>query len=362
MRKIFVSGCYDLIHAGHLQFFREARACGDYLIVCFASDEVLWEHKHRKSALPEDHKRALLESLDMVDEVVMGTGKRIGFDFEEHFERLRPDALVVTSDDKHGDEKREFCAAHNAEYIQLEKTPPDFQPISTSMIRATVAAPAQVPLRVDFAGGWLDVPRHALPGEYIVNCAVSPLVSLKTWDYQKKSGLGGSGAWALLNGREGVQAEIDLGVGWQDPAVISETGCCVWRSGPRPVLDFKRNGDFLAGKLALLWTGLDHDTPSVADNERDYGLIAESGRIAREGVLQKDVSTLAKGVETYYQMQLQEGMQPLPVEPNSLACKYCGGGWGGYAVYLFPSSSDRDRWVEHDRSNRKPVEPFLSFS
>jgi hypothetical protein len=53
------------------------------------------------------------------------------------------------------------------------------------------------------------------------------------------AGLGGSAAHALINGRDPVQSELDLGVGWQDPAVIRETGLCVWRSGPKPVLDFK---------------------------------------------------------------------------------------------------------------------------
>jgi len=53
------------------------------------------------------------------------------------------------------------------------------------------------------------------------------------------AGLGGSAAHALLNGKDPVQSELDLGVGWQDPAVIRETGLCVWRSGSKPVLDFK---------------------------------------------------------------------------------------------------------------------------
>jgi hypothetical protein len=53
------------------------------------------------------------------------------------------------------------------------------------------------------------------------------------------AGLGGSAAHAFLNGKDPVQSELDLGVGWQDPAVIRETGLCVWRSGPKPVLDFK---------------------------------------------------------------------------------------------------------------------------
>ena len=51
----------------------------------------------------------------------------------------------------------------------------------------------------------------------------------------------------------------------QDPAVINETGLCVWRSGSKPVLDFKRNGDMLSGLMALLWTGQPHDTPAGID-------------------------------------------------------------------------------------------------
>ena len=56
MKKIFVSGCYDILHAGHLQFFEEARALGDHLTVSFASSEVLWFHKRRKPSIPDEHK------------------------------------------------------------------------------------------------------------------------------------------------------------------------------------------------------------------------------------------------------------------------------------------------------------------
>ncbi|MEY4243233.1 MAG: hypothetical protein RLZZ245_818, partial [Verrucomicrobiota bacterium] len=231
MKKVFVSGCYDILHAGHLQFFEEARALGDYLIVSFASAEVLWHHKRRKPSIPDDHKRALLQGLRMVDEVIVTQGHKEGLDFEEDFLRIRPDFLIVTEDDKYGDVKRELCAAVGAKYTLLPKTPPRFAPVSTSSIVRWVQAPTEAPLRVDLAGGWLDVPRFSRPGEYIVNCAISPLVSLREWPYEKQAGLGGSGAWALLNGRDGVESEIDLGVGWQDPAVIRETGLCVWRSG-----------------------------------------------------------------------------------------------------------------------------------
>ncbi|MBT8037226.1 MAG: adenylyltransferase/cytidyltransferase family protein [Verrucomicrobiae bacterium] len=357
MKRIFVSGCYDIIHAGHLQFFEEARALGDHLTVSFASEDVLWHHKQRRSSIPDEHKKAVLEGLRMIDEVVIGTDHDLGLDFKNYFLNAKPDVLVVTEDDQYADVKRDLCKQVGATYQVLAKTPPKFDPISTSGIVKWVKAPTESPLRVDFAGGWLDVPRHARDGAYIVNCAISPVVSLRDWDYEKRAGLGGSGAWALLNGEDGVDAELDLGVGWQDPAVIRETGLCVWRSGPRPVLDFKRNGDMLNGKMALLWTGTEHDTPGFADNQRDYDHIAQSAELARHGVLNEDLHQLAEGINLYHAAQLDEGMDRLPDLHGAIAQKYCGGGHGGYALYLFASSEQRDAAVQTNDTLR-PIEPF----
>ncbi|MFC5050662.1 adenylyltransferase/cytidyltransferase family protein [Rubritalea spongiae] len=357
MKRIFVSGCYDIIHAGHLQFFEEARAMGDHLTVSFASEDVLWHHKQRRSSIPDAHKEALLRGLRMVDDVIIGTDTDTGLDFRSYFLEAKPDMLVVTEDDQYGDVKRALCAEVGAEYYILPKTPPKFDPVSTSGIVKWVKAPTEAPLRVDFAGGWLDVPRHSREGAYVVNCAISPTVSLRDWGYERQAGLGGSGAWALLNGNDGVEAELDLGVGWQDPAVIKESGLCVWRSGQLPVLDFKRNGEMLEGRMALLWTGAEHDTPSFADKERDYDMIEESAAIAREGVLNEDFEKLAEGVRLYHEAQLKEGMQPLAQKVGALASKYCGGGHGGYALYLFAATEARDAAVAEDEKMRA-IEPF----
>lgn len=357
MKKVFISGCYDILHAGHLQFFEEAKALGDYLAVSFASSEVLWFHKRRKPSIPDEHKFALLQGMRVIDEVVIGHGLEEGIDFREDFLRIRPDLLVVTEDDKYAPLKRALCDEVGAEYVVLPKTPPKFEPVSTSSIVRWVQAPTEAPLRVDFAGGWLDVPRFSRPGEFVVNCAISPLVSLREWPYEKQAGLGGSGAWALLNGRDGVDSEIDLGVGWQDPAVIRETGLCVWRSGLKPVLDFKHNGDFLTGRMAIFWTGTQHDTPGVVNLPRDFDKIAESARIAREGALRADIALLAEGVSVYHASQLAEGMDALPEIEGSIAHKYCGGGYGGYALYLFDSPSARDAAIASIPELRA-VEPF----
>ncbi len=360
MIKVFVSGCYDIVHAGHVQFFREARALGDHLTVCFASAEVLWKHKRRKSSLPDEHKRALIAALRTVDEVVVGEGLEEGIDFREHFLRIRPQILAVTEDDKYADLKRALCAEVGAKYVVLPKTPPEFKPISTTEIVRYIRAPQEAPLRVDFGGGWLDVPRFARAGAYVVNCAISPTVSLRDWPYERNAGLGGSGAWALLNGKDGVNSELDLGVGWQDPAVISETGLCVWRSGQRPDLEFKGDGAFLRGRMALYWTGASHDTPSVVKNTRDLDAIARAGQAARDAAWASSLEGLAGAVRLSYAEQRAEGMEPLP-EPvagvKPLAMKYCGGGFGGYALYLCASAIDRDRLCA--QPGFRAIEPYV---
>jgi cytidyltransferase-like protein len=360
MRHIFVSGCYDIIHAGHVQFFREAKALGDFLTVSFASSEILWAHKQRRSSLPDEHKKGILEALNMVDQVVVGRGNEHGLDFLEDFRRLKPDVLAVTEDDQYADLKRALCAEIGAEYIVLPKTPPQYDPVSTSQLVKWIRAPQNAPLRVDFAGGWLDVPRYARRGGYIVNCAIQPKVSLREWNYERNSGLGGSGAWALLNGHTGVEEEINLGVGWQDPAVISETGLCVWRSGAKPSLELKTDGSMLKGRLALWWSGQPHDTPAMADQKRDYAAIEAAGHLAREAVVQGNVTQLGKAVAASYAVQLVEGMNPLPSAEGLLGCKYCGGGFGGYAVFLFESPDKRDHFVSAEAAART-IEPYSDW-
>ena len=359
MIRVFVSGYYDIIHAGHVQFFREARALGDHLTVSIASAEVLWRYRQRRSSLPDEHKCALLASLASVDDVVIGNGLEEGLDFREEFLRLRPHVLAVTDDDRYGVVKRALCEEVGARYVVLPKTPPLFAPISTTEIVRWIRAPQEAPLRVDFAGGWLDVPRFARPGGYIVNCAISPTVSLRDWPYERNAGLGGSGAWALLNGRDGVDSELDLGVGWQDPAVIAESGLCVWRSGPRPELEAKSDGGMLRGRLALLWTGQSHCTPDLAARPRDFAAIARAGQTARDAVWGQNLAQLADAVGQSYAVQTAEGMAALPADlPGALAWKYCGGGFGGYAAFLFADSASRD--AACTRPGFRAIEPYVA--
>lgn len=356
---VFVSGCYDVLHAGHVQFFAEARALGNYLSVSFAGADVLHYYKNRTPSLPDDHKKSLLSAIEMIDDVFVGKDyDEVGLDFKTDFLRVKPDILAVTEDDRFGDVKRKLCDSIGATYVVLPKTEPKFKPVSTTSIIKNIKAPVVVPVRVDFAGAWLDVPKHAIPGAYVVNCAVSPFVSKKNWPYKKKAGLGGSGAWAIVNGEDGVEAELALGVGWQDPAIISETGLCAWRSGPLPELHMKTNNDFLRNRMAVYYTGYEHDTPGNVDNQRDYVKIKAAGEVAVKGVVERSIEILAKAVNLSYAVQLEEGMHPLPKFAGAIANKYCGGGFGGYALYIFDTAENRDDFVRNHHDVAIDIEPY----
>ncbi len=357
MKKVFVSGAFNVLHAGHIRFFESAAELGDYLIVSYPNADLLWSLYDKKSVLEDSDKKAVISALSMVDEVIESTDDDVALSFKSAFLKVSPQVLAVTTDDAYIEEKRKFCAEHGVEFVVLDKTPPEGAGTTSTQLLSRVKAPAHAPLRVDFAGGWLDVPENAIPGEYIVNCSISPTVSLKEWLYRQGAGLGGSGGWSVLNGWDPVASELGLGVGWQDPAVIAETGACVWKSGDKPVLDFKNTGAFLKGCMAVYDTRVKHYTPGFAGYERSFERIAKAARIARLGVLQQDVAVLAVGVQMSYQLQLEEGMQPLPDIGKQLARKYCGGGHGGYALYLYENQAMRDAAVDACE-DMYPVEPY----
>jgi cytidyltransferase-like protein len=355
--KVFVSGCYDILHGGHIQFFEDARALGDHLTVCYARDTTLSTYKNRPSAMPDAHKQIILESLRMVDRVYCGRDMIRGLDFIEYFTRGNYDILAVTSDDKYSDAKRTLCEATGAKYVVLPKRSA-VEPTSTTDIRRRISAPMQVPLRVDFAGGWLDVPDKALSHGLVVNCAITPMVSWDHWPYEKGAGLGGSAAWAILNGLSGIDSELKMGVGWQDPAIVRETGLCVWKSGDLPVLSRKHNPNWLEGKMALLWTGKDHYSPDLLGMPRDYDAIARASRVAAQAADDQDLDRLADAVGLSYHVQLDEGMEPLPDEGYVMARKYCGSGHGGYALYLFENDKCREFFTGYHK-NAMAIEPYL---
>ena len=94
--KIWVNGCFDILHRGHYELFNYAKSLGTELIVGIDSDEKISNDKgpDRPYNNLEDRVYAL-ESLKAIDKVMV-------FDNKDHLEWLiqitKPDILVVGSD------------------------------------------------------------------------------------------------------------------------------------------------------------------------------------------------------------------------------------------------------------------------
>lgn len=69
---VATGGCFDLLHAGHVETLRAARALGDFLVVCLNSDESVKRLKGAGRPLVREHDRArVLQALECVDAVVI---------------------------------------------------------------------------------------------------------------------------------------------------------------------------------------------------------------------------------------------------------------------------------------------------
>ena len=70
MKRVITYGTFDLLHYGHINLLRRAKALGDYLIVVISSDEFNWNEKHKKCYFNYEQRKALVEAVRYVDLVI----------------------------------------------------------------------------------------------------------------------------------------------------------------------------------------------------------------------------------------------------------------------------------------------------
>lgn len=153
-KKVFVSGCYDMLHSGHVAFFKEASRYGD-LYVGIGSDKTIAELKHRKTVYSEKERLYMVKAIRYVTDAFINRGSGM-LDFIDTLDRVKPNIFVVNSDG--GSElKRNLCLGRGIEYIELERTPDaGLEARSTTSLRKGVKS--HLPYRVDIAGTWIDQP------------------------------------------------------------------------------------------------------------------------------------------------------------------------------------------------------------
>ena len=124
MIKVITYGTFDLLHYGHINLLRRAKALGDYLIVALSTDEFNWNEKHKKCYFTYEERKLLLEAVRYVDLVIP----------EENWEQKKSDVkeyhidIFVMGDDWEG--KFDFLK-DSCEVVYLPRTPD----ISTTQIK-----------------------------------------------------------------------------------------------------------------------------------------------------------------------------------------------------------------------------------
>lgn len=154
MKKVFVSGCYDMLHSGHVAFFKEASSYGE-LYVGIGSDATIQELKSRKTVNSEQERLYMVKAIRYVKDAFINRGSGL-MDFVETVDMVKPDVFVV-NEDGGSDTKRKFCAERGIEYVVLQRVPDaGLEARSTTSLRNSVQC--QLPYRLDLAGTWIDQP------------------------------------------------------------------------------------------------------------------------------------------------------------------------------------------------------------
>jgi len=180
--KVFVSGCYDMLHSGHVAFFEEAATHGD-LYVGLGSDKTINQLKGRKTINTDKERLYMVKALKSVKDAWINKGSGL-MDFEQELRDLEPDIFFV-NEDGYTPDKQKICAELGIELMVSKRIPHQGLPTrSTTAIRKECL----IPFRLDLAGGWLDQP-------YVSKFYPGPVITISiepTIDFNDRSGMSSS--------------------------------------------------------------------------------------------------------------------------------------------------------------------------
>ncbi|MEZ4668012.1 MAG: adenylyltransferase/cytidyltransferase family protein [Anaerolineae bacterium] len=178
-KKVFVSGCFDMLHSGHVAFFQAAATYGD-LYVALGSDKTVYDLKGRLPVNTEQERLYMVQSVNGVKGAFVSRGSGM-LDFEHELREMKPDLFVVNADGNIP-QKEALCRELGIEYVVLERQPhADLPARSTTSLRRV----DQMPYRIDVAGGWLDQPyvSQEYPGP-VLTISLEPTIA-----FNERSGM-----------------------------------------------------------------------------------------------------------------------------------------------------------------------------
>ena len=361
-KKVFVSGCFDMLHSGHVAFLKEAAEYGE-VYIGLGSDKTLKELKGREPVNSEDERLYMLSALACVKKVTINRGN--GFlDFLDTLRKIKPDIFIV-NEDGHSFEKENLCREKGIEYKVLKRIPYANLPQRSS---TALRAVKPMPYRIDLAGTWIDQPYVSkfYPGAAIT-ASIEPTI-----EFHERSGMATSTrkkAIELWNDHLPLEKpeklaktlfryDNDPGTkevsGSQDSIGITMPGINkfyyekgkYWPSKFETISD-KETINWLEGKLSMvtLWPRpVNFDVLSGTHiNTENVKKLTIAADLAWKGLLSRDIKMFSQGFLNSFHSQIR--MFPKMVTPEieeviaqyknkALAWKLSGAGGGGYLIII----------------------------
>ena len=181
-KKVFVSGCFDMLHSGHVRFLEEAASLGD-VYVALGSDQTVRDLKGRAPVNTQSERKYMLEALKHVKTCLISRGSGL-MDFVAELKQVSPDIFLV-NEDGNTPAKAELCQQLGITYQVSRRLPQVNLPVrSTTSLRKE----CRIPYRLDLAGGWLDQPYVAKHGAgAVLTISLEPLM-----EFNERSGMASS--------------------------------------------------------------------------------------------------------------------------------------------------------------------------
>ncbi len=409
---VFCSGCYDILQSGHPVFFNQCKQYGDVLVVGVGRDSVITQLKGPSRPVnPENNRLYLVAALQDVDYTVLNdtrieAGK---IDFRIILENLRPDIFVLNDDDSAMNEKKALCDRLGIRLQTVSReVPPELEATSSSGIIDKITFSYKAPLRIDFAGGWTDVPYIMNNAKgCVTNLAITPYIEYREGafnfsGYPRGSGLSTSTAAKLLqlisardyntDARSCSRIAEDLftmenkdlnwAIGRQDQYAIVFGGINCFEFGSDygkvcgPRIDAETVEEFVS-RLVLIHTGASRNAQTVVkqvyDNHTsDAGREALNTLVAcgyefAQALAGREYQRCAQIMERNFAAQKQlapatssdylERMYAFAKQHGAYGGKICGAGGGGAFVFVCDDPRALGSAMEKEFQDSFPI-PF----
>jgi len=362
-KKVFVSGCFDLLHSGHVAFFKEASAYGD-LYVGIGSDKTVEDLKGRGTVNSEQERLFMVKSIKYVHDAFVNSGDGL-LDFEEEIKQLKPDVFVV-NEDGYSPIKQQLCDELSIKLLVLSRTPDGNLPErSTTDLRNKDNC--QLPYRIDLAGTWIDQPYVSKYGSgWAITLSLEPIV-----DYNERCGMSTSTRnaakeiWPYQLPLEKPEKLAEILFRYENKpenTIISGAQDAIGICMPGLVRHKYDNAywpvkfESIHDEEILKWLEEHIFMVMLWPREKDLDLLKETyiktqnvkkltsaADMAWEGILKKDIKKFAEGVNKSF--RAQTAMFPAMIndkikkvidtyKEKTLAWKLAGAGGGGYLILV----------------------------